>query len=201
MDLTIYKALNGLAVHNDWLEDPFKFVAVQAQFLFLAVLAALFFARGKWRSVHGRRGVAVAGFSALVALAIGHFITDLWDRARPYEAHPQIAHLFVARSHDPSFPSDHATAAFALAVAIFIYHRRAGWLMLAMATVVALSRVVVGTHDPSDVLGGALLGSLAAGLVYLIPPVCTRIEALADWVGGLYERVTGWALRQLPSTG
>jgi hypothetical protein len=31
--------------------------------------------------------------------------------------------------------------------------------------------------------------------------VCTRVEALADWLGGLYERVTGWALRQLPSAG
>ena len=101
MDLTIYKALNGLAANNDWLEDPFRFVANQAELFFLAVLAALFLARGKWRSVHGRRGVAVAGFGALVALAIGHFIADLWDRARPYEAHPQIAHLFVTRSADP----------------------------------------------------------------------------------------------------
>ena len=201
MDLTIYKALNGLAVHHDWLEDPFRFAATQAQFLFLAVLVTLFFARGKWRSVHGRRGVAVAGFSALVALGIGQFIADLWDRARPYEAHPHVAHLFIARSVDPSFPSDHATAAFALAVAIFIYHRRAGWLMLAMATVVALSRVVVGTHYPSDILAGALLGSLAAGLIYLVPPVCRRVEALADWVGGLYELVAGWALRRLPSIG
>ena len=201
MDLTIYKALNGLAANNDWLEDPFRFVANQAEIFFLAVLAALFLARGKWRSVHGRRGVAVAGFGALVALAIGHFIADLWDRARPYEAHPQIAHLFVTRSADPSFPSDHATAAFALAVGIFIYHRRAGWLMLVMATLVSLSRVVVGTHYPSDILGGALLGSLVAGLIYLIPAVRSRVEALADWFGGLYERASGWALRRLPSTG
>ena len=198
MDLTIYKALNGLAFHNDWLEDPFRFAANQAQFMFVAVLAALFFARGKWRSVHGRRGVAAAGFSALIALAIGHMIGDLWDRARPYDAHPGVAHLFVAASHDPSFPSDHATAAFALAVAIFLYHRRAGWLMLAMAATVSVSRVLVGVHYPSDVLAGALLGSLSAGLVYLVQPLNRRVEALADRVAGLYERAAAWALRLLP---
>ena len=198
MDLTIYKALNGLAFHNVWLEDPFRFAANQAQFMFVAVLAALFFARGKWRSVHGRRGVAAAGFSALIALAIGHMIGDLWDRARPYDAHPGVAHLFVAASHDPSFPSDHATAAFALAVAIFLYHRRAGWLMLAMAATVSVSRVLVGVHYPSDVLAGALLGSLSAGLVYLVQPLNRRVEALADRVAGLYERAAAWALRLLP---
>jgi undecaprenyl-diphosphatase len=201
VDFTIFKALNGLAFHNDWLEDPFRFIATQAQLLFLAVLAALFFARGKWRSVHGRRGVAAAGFSALLALGIAQLIADLWDRARPYEAHPGAAHLFVAASPDPSFPSDHATAAFALAVAIFLYHRRAGWLMLAMATLVAVSRVLVGTHYPSDILAGALLGSLSACLIYLVPSLNRRVEALADWVAGLYERASSWALRQLPSSG
>jgi undecaprenyl-diphosphatase len=200
VDFTIYKALNGLAFHNDWLEDPFRFFANQAQFMFIAVMAALFFARGTWRSVHGRRGVAAAGFSALLALGIGHMIGDLWDRARPYEAHPGAAHLFVAASHDPSFPSDHATAAFALAVAIFLYHRRAGWLMLAMAAIVSLSRVMVGIHYPSDVLAGALLGSLSAGVIYLVEPVNRRVEALADWAAGLYEQASGWALRQLPTS-
>ena len=52
MDFTIYKALNDLAAGHDRLEDVLRFVASDAQFFFIAVLAILFFARGKWRSVN-----------------------------------------------------------------------------------------------------------------------------------------------------
>jgi undecaprenyl-diphosphatase len=96
----------------------------------------------------------------------------------------------LARSPDPSFPSDHATAAFALAVAVFMYHRRAGWLMLAMAAVVAVGRVAVGTHYPGDVLAGAMLGSAAALVVVLVPASRRAVDFLGDNVGELYERLS-----------
>ncbi len=200
MDFTIYEALNDLATSHDWLEDLLRFVALYAQLFFIAVLAVLFLARGKWRSVNGRRGVTVAGFSALLALGVAQVIGKLWDRPRPYEAHPGNAHLFLSPSPDPSFPSDHATAAFALAVAVFLHHRRAGWLMLGMATALSVSRVATGTHYPSDVIGGALLGTFAALAIYFVPPARRLAHALADWVGTLYERVVTRALRQSPSS-
>jgi undecaprenyl-diphosphatase len=199
MDFTIYKAINDFVAQHDWLEDPLRFMALDAPFLFMAILVGLFFARGKWRSVDGRRGVALAGLSALAALGLAQVIGHVWDRARPYEAH-QSAHLLVARSHDPSFPSDHATAAFALAVAVFAYHRRAGWLMLAMASVLSIARVAVGTHYPSDVLGGALLGAAVAILCLRVPFVRNLAHGLADLAGGIYDRMGDWLLRRPPSS-
>jgi undecaprenyl-diphosphatase len=120
-------------------------------------------------------------------------IGDFWNRPRPYEAHPGIAHLFVAASPDPSFPSDHATAAFAIAIAIFLRSRRPGWLALGMATVLAISRVVMGTHYPTDVLGGAAVGSIAA-LILWHPSVRRPLHRLADALSGLYERIVTRAL-------
>jgi undecaprenyl-diphosphatase len=196
VDFSLYQLLNDFAANHDWLEDPLRFFAVSAQWLFVAVLVVLFFARGKWKSVNGRRGVAAAGFSALLALGIAHLIASVWDRARPYEAHAS-AHLFISRNPDPSFPSDHATAAFALAVAVFLWHRRAGWLMLVMATVLAVSRVAVGTHYPSDVLGGAALGTASALVVYYVPMVRRLTDALGDFAGRLYDGVATWALRRI----
>lgn len=140
---------------------------------------------GKWRSVNGRHGVAAAGFSALLALGVAHIIADLWARPRPYVAHPDV-HLFIARSADPSFPSDHATAAFAIAVALFLRHRKAGWIAVAMATVLAVARVAVGTHYPGDVAAGALIGATAA-LVFWHPSVRGPLHRLADWAGRTYE--------------
>jgi undecaprenyl-diphosphatase len=199
MDFTLYKALNGFAVHHDAFEDPLRFFAIDAQFFFVALLASLFLATGKWRSINARHGVVAAGFSALLALGVAHVIAEVWDRARPYDAHPGAAHLFVSPSGDPSFPSDHATAAFAIAVSIWLRHRRAGWLALALATIVSVARVAVGVHYPSDVIGGALIGT-AAALILWLPPVRRPFHALAEWAGSLYERIVAKLLRRSPAT-
>jgi undecaprenyl-diphosphatase len=198
VDLLLYKAVNGFAVHHDGFEDPLRFFANEAQLFFLVLLGALFFARGKWRSRNGRHGVVAAGFSAFLALGVAHVITDLWARPRPYVAHPGDAHLFISPSPDPSFPSDHATAAFAIAVAILLRHRKAGLLALAMAVAVSVARVAVGTHYPSDVIGGAVVGALSA-LVFWHPWVRTRLNALADWAAGVYERMMSVLARRAPA--
>jgi undecaprenyl-diphosphatase len=187
LDFSVYERLNDYAARHDAVEDILHLFAVDGQVLFLALLAALFFARGKYRSRNGRHGVAAAGFSALLALAVAQLIGQLWDRPRPYEAHPGEASLLLPLSPDPSFPSDHAIAAFAIAVAIGLRHRKAGVLALALASLVAVSRVALGTHYPTDVLGGAVLGALCA-LVFWIPPVRQPLHRLADWACELYER-------------
>jgi undecaprenyl-diphosphatase len=189
IDFTLYKSLNGFAYHHDGFEDTLRFCALNAQYAFLALLAVLFVVRGKWRSISGRHGVVAAGFSALLALGIAHILADLVARPRPYVAHAHTAHLFISPSHDPSFPSDHATAAFAIAVALLLRHRKAGLLAIALAVVVSLARVAVGTHYPSDVLAGAVIGT-AAALVLWHPSVRQPLHRLADWTGRFYERLT-----------
>jgi undecaprenyl-diphosphatase len=195
LDLSLYKTLNGLAVGHDWLEDIFRFFALEAPLMFIVLLAALFFATGRWRSVNARHGVVAAGFSALLALGIAQVITNIVQRPRPYIAHPGDSHLFISASPDYSFPSDHATAAFAIAMAIWLRHRRAGWVALVMAATLSLSRVVVGTHYPSDVLAGAAIGVLAA-LALWLPPMRGLLHALADWAGSVYDRLHASLLRR-----
>jgi undecaprenyl-diphosphatase len=114
-------------------------------------------------------------------------------RPRPYLTHPD-AHLFIPRSHDFSFPSDHATAGFAIAVALLLRHRNAGLLALGMAVIMSLARVVVGTHYPSDVLAGAAVGT-AAALVFWHPWVREPLHRAAEWSGSLYERATRAVVR------
>jgi undecaprenyl-diphosphatase len=198
IDFSLFKALNGYAYHHDGLEDALRFFALDAQFFFIALLAVLFMARGKWRSLNGRHGVVAAGFSALLALGVAHLIAGLWERPRPYAAHAADAHLFIARSHDPSFPSDHATAAFAIAVALLLRHRKSGLLALAMATVVSVARVAVGTHYPSDVLAGAAIGALAA-LALWHPTLRTPLHRLAQWAGAVYDGMAYRLTRRVKS--
>ncbi len=198
MDFTLFRDINGLAYHHDGLEDVLRFFTVNAELMFIALLAVMFFARGKWGSRNARHGVVAAGISAAIALGAAQVIAHAWDRPRPFVAHPGITHLFVSHASDPSFPSDHATAAFAIAVSILLRNRPIGLLTLAMAFVVAVGRVAVGVHYPSDVLGGALLGTAAALLLW-IPPIRAPLHRLADSASGIYERVCAALLRR-PAT-
>ena len=114
--------------------------------------------------------------SAGLALLTDQAITGLWERPRPYAAHPAATHLLAAASSDPSFPSDHAAAAFAIAVAVLAFSRWAGAAFLAAASFIAASRVALGLHYPSDVVVGALIGALSAVLV---------VQGGGPWLGRL----------------
>jgi undecaprenyl-diphosphatase len=117
--------------------------------------------------------MAAAGLGLFMSQVISHF----WQRPRPFMAHPHETILLVAQSHEPSFPSDHAVAAFAIAFAVAFVGRRMGAFFLAGATLIAVTRVIAGLHYPGDVLGGAAIGLVAAAIVmrvggdYLTPVV------------------------------
>ena len=189
VDLTLYKALNGFANRHDDFEDVLRLFAVYAQYFFVALLGALFLARGKWRSLNARHGVIAAGFAALLALGAADLISHIWARPRPYVAHPADAHLFIPASGDPSFPSDHAVGGFALAFGIWLYDRTLGGALLVLATMLALARVVVGTHYPGDVLAGAVIGAASAGLLFAVPVTRRMLARLAERAGALRDRL------------
>ncbi len=193
MDLSLYHALNDFGYQHRWVGEVFAWLATDGVVLLAVLLIALWFARGRFASRAGRQAVAAAGFSALLGLGANQAISHLYERMRPFVHHAH--HLFIARSTDPSFPSDHATGAFAIAMAVMLRHRRAGWVAFVLAVLISIGRVGAGTHYPSDVIGGALIGTLAA-LVFWLPPLRRAVDRLADAVGDWYERVTGAALRR-----
>ena len=67
-----------------------------------------------------------------------------------------------------SFPSNHAANVFAMAAALSWYYRKLSVIWFAGAAMVGFSRVYIGVHFPLDVVGGAVLGILCAGLVVWI---------------------------------
>ena len=78
-----------------------------------------------------------------------------------------------------SFPSGHATTAFALAAVIGFVSPRWFYPGLAFAAVIAISRVSLGVHYPSDIFAGAILGLLGAYLVRLIFASCRWMFEIA----------------------
>lgn len=61
-----------------------------------------------------------------------------------------------------SFPSGHTVTAFACATALSFFWPRGRWFLFALACVIGVSRVLVGAHYPTDVLGGAMIGAACA---------------------------------------
>lgn len=175
MDGSVFRWINRLAKRTGWAHGFFTANAKYGIFLFAVLLVAAYVEgrqRGELRVVAG--SVWAAG-AALVALGIGQFIGRAIDRARPYETMTGV-HLLVNRTTDFSFPSDHATAAGAVAVGLLLTNRRWGTVAAILAVVMALTRVYVGAHYPADVVAGLALGGAVAGAGHVVVvPALTRV--------------------------
>ena len=102
-----------------------------------------------------------AGVAMAIAMACGFLIgnvglKNLFARIRPYDM--VEVDLLVEKLHDFSFPSGHTLVSVEAATALWYYHRKWGVAALVLAAVIALSRLYLFVHYPTDVLAGALLG-------------------------------------------
>lgn len=137
--------------------------------------------RLRWRAALLLGGCALAGG---LANTIGKWIVG---RTRPFKDVPAFEfHPFsngfsglIMGVKNSAFPSGHACLAFAVATCLYhLVPRRWGWLLYFGASLVAIFRVLEGAHYPSDVVGGAVVGIIAAKLVLYL---CrTRTVASAD---------------------
>lgn len=112
------------------------------------------------------------GFCVLLSLAGGLLVgnillKNLVARERPCWLDPSIR-LLIENPHDFSFPSGHTMASFEGAVSIFFYHRRWGIAALVLAALIAVSRLYLFVHFPTDVLAGFILGIAIAAAVHFV---------------------------------
>lgn len=192
MDYRLYRRINEFAEQHPWLGHAASALeSWSIPLLALATVCLWLLARpGATRKWKLACGSALA--SAAVALLTNQAIAQIWSRPRPYASHPD-ATVFSSPSRDPSFPSDHASAAFAIGAAVLLYDRMVGAVFLAAATLLATGRVVTGLHYPADVLAGALVGTVAALLVArlgrpLIDALVRVVERVTDPVLALLWR-------------
>lgn len=174
-----FRVVNDFARDTSWLHGFMEFMARDGIFVLgLALLA------GWWigRRADSPRRVALAVWSALAALiavALVQPIASAADESRPFVALPHVLQL-ISHANDAGFPSDHATAAGAIAAGLFFVSWRLGIVTTLWALLVAFSRVYVGVHFPQDVAAGLALGAVVAVLgALLIVPIMTRI---AEWL-------------------
>lgn len=104
-----------------------------------------------------------------------HFLKEYFDRVRPCnDVVMRLKERFLInyRPQSGSFPSSHASNHFAVGVFCFItlkrYFGKWAWLFIFWAATISYGQIYVGVHYPTDIIGGAIVGSLIGWMMYLL---------------------------------
>ncbi len=164
MDLALFRALNALAGHR--FDSVILFCDAYLPYIIIALFigASLVPVRNLKLLITGLGAAVVARFGLKSILVL--FI----ERARPFIALSDMNLVILPDIGEDlqSLPSGHALFFFALAMVAYHHNRKLGAWLFAGATFMTITRVIGGVHWPSDILAGALLGSLVGWLAIRI---------------------------------
>ena len=163
-----------------WLVLVASFLASSVVFLVaLGLLAG-------WIMGRARFALLDAVASGFLGLGVVQVIGLALYRPRPFE--DGLGLNLMNHIPENSFPSDHATLMFALAVSLAMSPmRRVGLWLLPLGLAVGWGRVYMGVHYPLDILGGAVLGTVCALVIAAIP----QRRALWAAIERIYTRLPG----------
>ena len=148
-------------------------------------------------------GWRLEGLMTLLSLSLTEFLINLvikpmFTRKRPYEILKSVRTM-IAPPFGSSFPSGHAASSFAAASMLWFFNMPFRHLALVLALLIAVSRVYLMVHFPSDVLVGVVSGIVISYLTYLlalrmgIQVARARLEQL-PWLAGQARLTGSWVL-------
>lgn len=128
-----------------------------------------------------RKAGAVCAVALLLSLLVTNItLKNIIQRIRPYEVIDSLK-IIVNAEHSYSFPSGHSSSSLAAGWAMFrTLPKKLGVPALILGVVIALSRLYVGVHFPTDVLGGIIIGVAVAELaIFICRAVAARVARKA----------------------
>jgi undecaprenyl-diphosphatase len=160
----IFELLNNQAGHWPLIDHVMRFSARYLVFLAFSIGGAVVI-----HALLERRIRPVVSLASTLALAftLSQILAHASHEQRPFQSHP--VHQLIAHAPGVSMPSDHATAAFALAFGTLTFlSRRAGLALTALAVLIGVARIWCGVHYPGDILAGAGIAAIAAMTAYVV---------------------------------
>lgn len=165
MDDRIFTTVNAFARATPWLHGFLLGYASYGVVLFAVLLGW-----GWWIARQRGSGMPAALWApvgVLLAVAVNQPIVAAVAEPRPYTVLPHLL-VLATPSTDPSFPSDHATMAGAVAAGLLLVDRRLGAVAAVAAVLMGFARVYIGAHYPQDVLAGFVVGALVTLIGYVL---------------------------------
>lgn len=112
------------------------------------------------------------GYMVILTLIISSIVGEgiikhIVRRARPYNKQTSIK-LLIAKPISYSFPSGHTLSSFAVAEVLSMYFVKYKLIFMAIACLIALSRVYLFVHYPTDVIAGIILGVLFSKIIFVV---------------------------------
>lgn len=165
-DVALFQAINGLAGQSEWL-DWLMHQLGRPKFFMPPGLAAL-----AWWIWTRRTEAALGGPVLFASFGLGDLLGAqvkwLVGRPRPCRVLPGV-HEISGCGGTFSFPSNHALNTAAAAAFLQILYPKTGWVSWPLVAAIGFSRVYVGGHYLTDVLGGwAIGGAFGAGVAILL---------------------------------
>jgi undecaprenyl-diphosphatase len=130
-------------------------ISNKIRYVFIFVLIFMWFRNNSHKkvAVHAVR-------SAAVTLFMNMLIKLFYDRPRPFVK--RRVGILIPSKMDSSFPSKHTLLTFAVSTSIFLHKRVLGSIMWGLSVLTGFSRIWVGHHYLSDIIGSALIGTLTS---------------------------------------
>ncbi|MEV6849184.1 phosphatase PAP2 family protein [Actinoplanes sp. NPDC051411] len=174
MNYRLFNLINSAAGRWAVVDDVMRFAAVYLVYLVFSIAGAVVL-----YALLRRRFRAVLGFGATLVLAfgLGQTLAHISRERRPFQDHP--VHQLIPHAAGVGMPSDHATAAFAIAFGLLVFlSRPAGIALTPLAILIGLARVWTGVHYPGDILAAVLIAALSALFIYVVNRGPRQLESI-----------------------
>ncbi len=165
LDTRIFLMLNATASDPAWLLALARFASQDLAPILIAACIGALLAGGS----ELRKSVVRVLLAMLLAWVASRVLQQFMAMPRPFAI--GIGNAWLPHRNSAGFPSNHASVAFAFAVAVAALCRQVicAFAALAAAALIAWSRVCLGLHFPLDVVAGSLLGAACALITVRIP--------------------------------